>query len=72
MVALTKLMATASQSIQLASMSAVLVKPKSGKAGDLLAEIQIVLPKKFNDDDRALIEQLRQRHPLDPRADLKW
>ena len=48
------------------------VKPKGGKPGDLLAEIQIVLPKKFSDDDRALIEQLRQRHPLDPRADLKW
>ncbi|MEE8450473.1 MAG: J domain-containing protein [Thermoguttaceae bacterium] len=48
------------------------VRPKDGKAGDLLAEIQIVLPKKFNDDERALIEQLQQRHPLDPRADLKW
>jgi len=48
------------------------VESKGGQAGDLLAEIQIVLPKKFNDDDRALIEQLQQRHPLDPRADLKW
>ncbi|MBN2476054.1 MAG: J domain-containing protein [Pirellulales bacterium] len=48
------------------------VTPKDGTAGDLLAEIQIVLPKDLGDADRQLIKDLDQRYPLSPRADLKW
>lgn len=45
---------------------------KSGQAGDLFAILQIVLPTTLSQEDHALIEQLNERHPLDPRADLKW
>ena len=45
---------------------------KGKKPGDLLAEIQIVLPKELEDDDREAIEQLANRHPQQPREDLRW
>ena len=46
--------------------------PKNGPAGDLLAEIQIVLPEEIGDADRQMIKDFDQRHPQDPRADLRW
>jgi curved DNA-binding protein len=48
------------------------VKSKGAAAGDLLAEIEIVLPKELDDVDRKAIEQLAERHPQQPRADLRW
>jgi DnaJ-class molecular chaperone len=44
----------------------------SGTKGDLYAEIQIVLPKSMDEESLELIRQLDRRHPLKPRADLKW
>ena len=41
-------------------------------AEDLLAEIQIVLPKELGDADQKMIQEFGQRHPQDPRANLKW
>ena len=46
--------------------------PGNGPPGDLLAEIQIVLPKEIGDADRKTIEDFGRRHPQDPRADLAW
>lgn len=46
--------------------------PNSGPPGDLLAEIQIVLPKEIGEDDRRMIGEFGRRHPQDPRADLRW
>ena len=46
--------------------------PKNGPPGDLLAEIQIVLPKEIGDADRQAFEQFGRRYPQDPRADLHW
>ena len=48
------------------------VAPKSGPAGDLLAEIQIMIPKDLDDADREAIEAIEQKHVLHPRADLRW
>ncbi len=42
------------------------------QAGDLLAEIQIVLPKNLDADDWIQIKKLDSKHPMDPRADLSW
>ncbi len=46
--------------------------PKNGPPGDLLAEIQIVLPEEIGDSDRQAFEQFGRRHPQDPRANLHW
>ncbi|MBN1912488.1 MAG: J domain-containing protein [Pirellulales bacterium] len=49
------------------------VAPKSGKPGDLLVEVQVILPKTLDDDTRRLIEQLSESNPQsNPRADLRW
>jgi DnaJ-class molecular chaperone len=46
---------------------------RSGKpAGDLYAEIAVTLPKKLDDSEIAQIREMCQRHPSNPRADLKW
>ena len=48
------------------------IAPKNGAAGDLLAEIQIVLPKQLNDADRQAIREIDQHYSQDPRKDLRW
>ena len=48
------------------------VTPKNGPAGDLLAEIQIVLPKQLSDADRQAIREIDRRYSQDPRKDLRW
>jgi DnaJ-class molecular chaperone len=49
------------------------VHAKDGTAGDLLAEIQIVLPKPLDDECRRMIETIAAHHPQeDPRAKLRW
>ncbi|MEN6450504.1 MAG: DnaJ C-terminal domain-containing protein [Thermoguttaceae bacterium] len=48
------------------------VAPKNGAAGDLFAEIQIVLPKELSDADRQTIQQIDQRYAQSPRSELRW
>lgn len=48
------------------------VKPARGPAGDLLAEVQIVLPKELDDESLAAIRQIDERHPMSPRTELTW
>jgi DnaJ-class molecular chaperone len=48
------------------------VTPKSGPPGDLLAEIQIMIPKDLDDADRQAIEAIDRKHELHPRAELRW
>jgi DnaJ-class molecular chaperone len=48
------------------------VGPKNGPAGDLLAEIQIVLPPQLSDADRQAIREIDQHYSQDPRRDLRW
>jgi DnaJ-class molecular chaperone len=48
------------------------VTPKNGTPGDLLAEIQIVLPKKLNAADRDAIVEIDGHYSQQPRKDLHW
>ena len=48
------------------------VAPKNGSPGDLLAEIQIVLPKPLSDADRKAIGQIDAHYAQNPRKDLRW
>jgi len=48
------------------------VAPNRGAPGDLLAEIQIVLPEKIGENDRKLIEEFSKRYPVRPRDNLWW
>ncbi len=48
------------------------VAPKSGTPGDLLAEIQIVLPKELSDEDREQIQQIDRHYTQAPRKTLWW
>lgn len=48
------------------------VKLKNGTAGDLLAEIQIILPKNLSTTDREAIQQVDQHYPQSPRKGLRW
>jgi DnaJ-class molecular chaperone len=48
------------------------VAPKKGPAGDLLAEIHIVLPETFDEPAREAIRQIADRHSQQPRANLRW
>jgi curved DNA-binding protein len=48
------------------------VTPKSGKAGDLLAEVLIVLPAGLTEADRETIRQIDGRSPSNPRQTLRW
>jgi DnaJ-class molecular chaperone len=48
------------------------VKPKTGTAGDLYAEIQIMLPPEIDETTAAAIAKLEMQHPTNPRRDLRW
>ncbi|MEX0675559.1 MAG: DnaJ C-terminal domain-containing protein [Pirellulales bacterium] len=52
------------------------VAPRNGEAGDLYAEIQIVLPSPLDDECVEMIKKLdahaQSAHPQQPRRDLKW
>jgi len=48
------------------------VAPPHGPAGDLLAEIQIVLPKELSLEDRKTLQEIDGRYPQQPRKDLHW
>jgi DnaJ-class molecular chaperone len=46
--------------------------PKSGPAGDLFVEIEIVLPAAIDDESAKLVRQFAERNPQAPRGDLRW
>jgi DnaJ-class molecular chaperone len=48
------------------------VATKSGTPGDLLAEIQIVLPKQLSEADRKTIAKIDANYTQNPRKDLRW
>jgi curved DNA-binding protein len=48
------------------------VTSRNGASGDLLAEIQIVLPKNLTPTDREAIQQVNQHYTQAPRKDLCW
>jgi DnaJ-class molecular chaperone len=48
------------------------IEDRKGNKGDLYAVIQIALPDNLDDESTRLIRQLAERHPYQPRADLRW
>jgi DnaJ-class molecular chaperone len=48
------------------------VTPKNAPPGDLLAEVQIVLPKNLSETDRETLKQIDSRYSQEPRKDLRW
>ena len=48
------------------------VKPAQGPAGDLYAEILIVLPEQLNEEDQHQLGKLGEKYQQNPRADLRW
>jgi curved DNA-binding protein len=48
------------------------VKAARQDAGDLLAEVQIMLPKQLDEESQELIRKLDQLNPLDPRSNVPW
>jgi DnaJ-class molecular chaperone len=48
------------------------VTPKDDPPGDLLAEIQIVLPKQLDEASRKMIQKFQGQYQEDPRAKLRW
>ena len=48
------------------------IEAANGKKGDLMAEIQIVLPDKLDDESLELLKRLETRRDVNPRAELRW
>ena len=48
------------------------VRPANQTAGDLFAEVQIVLPDSLTDDERQELARISNRYPQSPRAELRW
>ena len=48
------------------------VAPPSGPAGDLFAEVQVVLPDALDEASRKIIRKLDDRYTENPRANLRW
>jgi DnaJ-class molecular chaperone len=48
------------------------VAPRNGTPGDLLAEMQIVIPKDLSQADREAIQKIDQQYTQSPRKDLHW
>lgn len=45
---------------------------RGSEKGDQFVVIKVVVPRDLDDEDRKLIEKLAAKHPLNPRADLRW
>ncbi len=48
------------------------VRPANQPAGDLFAEIQIVLPDKLEEAERQHLADISNRYPQQPRSELRW
>jgi DnaJ-class molecular chaperone len=48
------------------------VKQSNGEAGDLFAEVMVVVPKDLSIEDRAQILDVLKKYPQNPRAELRW
>jgi curved DNA-binding protein len=48
------------------------VTPKDEPPGDLIAELQIVLPPALDEESKELLRDFDRRNPMNPRTTLKW
>ena len=40
--------------------------------GDQYVVTKVIVPKDLDDEDKALVQKLQTKHPIDARADVKW
>jgi DnaJ-class molecular chaperone len=45
---------------------------RAAEKGDQYAVVKIVMPRKLDEEDKAVIEKLAEKHPIDARADVGW
>lgn len=48
------------------------VKPAKGSPGDLLAEIQVAVPKQVDDETKAALSKMDEQYDSSPREKLRW
>ena len=48
------------------------VAPKDETPGDLIAELQVVLPPSLDEQEKETLRELDRRHPSNPRSELRW
>ncbi len=48
------------------------VAPRNRPAGDLIVELQVVLPKNISEAEQAWLREFDETHQLEPRSDLEW
>lgn len=48
------------------------VRPKSGEPGDMFAVVEIMLPPDLDEEDKAWLTKIAEKHPQTPRTDLAW
>ena len=45
---------------------------RGGEKGDQYAVVKVVIPKDLDEDDLAAVQKMQSKHPLNPRADVRW
>jgi len=45
---------------------------RGNEKGDQFVVLKIIVPKSLDDEDKATIKKLQEKHPINPRADLSW
>jgi DnaJ-class molecular chaperone len=48
------------------------VAPKDEPPGDLIAELQLVLPPSLDEESKELLREFDRRNPMNPRTTLRW
>lgn len=48
------------------------VKTAKGEAGDLFAELQVMLPTGMSDEDREQLKKIAAKYDINPRTELEW
>jgi len=45
---------------------------RGDEKGDQLVSIKVIVPRHLDDEDKLMLEKLRQKHAVEPRAELRW
>jgi curved DNA-binding protein len=45
---------------------------RGAEKGDQFVVVKVIVPKSLDDEDRALVQRLQAKHPIDARADAPW
>jgi DnaJ-class molecular chaperone len=45
---------------------------RGGEKGDQYVQVRILVPKDLDDQEKAAIEKIAEKHPLDARSDVRW